>query len=613
MDPEQQMQRLALFVERLGEFPDAEVIRQLTEATKLGLSSEGPALAKRMSAEIMGVLTNPTTAAGRRLPLLYAVDSIAKYVGGVYQVFIGLEIVPAFEQSFHAVGNEQKIKMHKLLTTWHERALFIEHLDALNAIVAPWHIEMRQRGQLRPQQQQQQQRPPPVVHQQQQQQMMQQRAPPRPARVVRPAPVPIVRPPTYGGAAGPPPPQSYQPPRRQQNKRAPLQVAVPQQPKPPQQNKRQKVDDATVIETARELLKRLQGPLLNGDEKPMTLEELEPQLYEQVMAEARSQAAADGDAPAKISSTGGGEWPAALELGPDFGSPEAVFASYAGKLAASLENRATRARNGQSPPSVSRALAKSAKDVAVHLKTLLQRRENKTNESLSRILRKVASENLVPDLETSTVVPVVPRLVPHVYFETTLKEDFGAVDGRAVDALYSSFPTQCKSDGLRFSTESELQTHMDAVFKRNRRRGDTSRVVSRVWGPTAEAWARENHVQGLPPQHQVAANDGGPASVEISDQQHDSNTTNGIEGEKVADEPRVVVPADSSVPTCRVCGEKFEIEFDQVSDEWILPDAVYVPLDDGSQQIVVHRRCRDATVGSQGTLTSDQLLPPDSN
>lgn len=138
MEPEQQMQRLNLFVERLGEHPDKEVIHQLTETARLGLTSGGVPLAKRMGEAIMSILANPETAPGRRIPLLYAVDSIAKYVGREYQPLLGVWLPSAFEHSFNAVSDEHKAKMHKLLTTWHERALFIEHLDALNAVVAPY-------------------------------------------------------------------------------------------------------------------------------------------------------------------------------------------------------------------------------------------------------------------------------------------------------------------------------------------------------------------------------------------------------------------------------------------------------------------------------------------
>lgn len=439
-------------------------------------------------------------------------------------------------------------------------------------------------------------------------------APHRPpaARVLRPAPAP---------------PRPYNGPRfgsgvqaaARRTKRQPLAVAV----RPPEEApvaKRARAEpsapeeEAAVVEAARSLLERLQGPLLHGDQQPMTLEEIkqtETELYEQVMAEARVVAA---NATATFA-----DWPVAIESGPGRGSDEALFVDHGKRLANSLDYRVAQARRGGAPLTVTAALAKCAKEVAAHIKTLLQRRQTAADDPTSasspqrraaEIARRVAvvvEEQVAetPLVELGRAEVPVPRRVPAVAiyededavraFEQSLLNGDFAVDSRVVDSLYACFATQCKEDGVRFATDQELQAHMDLIFKRNRRRRDKSRTTSRVWGPSALAWAHDLGEQITAPPRSS------PEQPQLVVPTKEANSRQPVE-------PRVVVPDDSSTPLCRICGEAFQISFDEVSNEWILPDAVYAKVNDG-KEVVVHVRCRNATCGADGVLSPDQLLP----
>ena len=39
--------------------------------------------------------------------------------------------------SFEAVGEKDRTRLHHVLRTWNERHLFVEHIEALNAVVRP--------------------------------------------------------------------------------------------------------------------------------------------------------------------------------------------------------------------------------------------------------------------------------------------------------------------------------------------------------------------------------------------------------------------------------------------------------------------------------------------
>lgn len=588
MEPEKQVQRLKLFIDRLGEFPDRDVVHQLTETARLGLSSGKVALATRMSDEVLAILTDSSTAPGRRVPLFYALDSIVKNVGGEYQPLMSTRIVEAFDQSFAVVTEKDRARLHHVLKTWNEKAIFIEHLDQLNAIVAPWHIALMQ------------------AHQPKQ---------PAPVRSVKPLPVapPVARqavpvaPPRQIPVAPPVIAPLARPmrPRRQAAaaRRRGLDIALPQissssqppqQPQPPP-NKRPRMmdvvikDEDPVVAEARDILARMQFEL--NEANPMTLEELrdaEPSLYEQVLAEAKAKRPS-------AHSNNKGEWPEALPPGPSFGADAQLFLDHGAKLAANLDYRASCARRGAAPSSVSPALAKCAVDVAAHLKQLMQRREPARRQRLARDAVDTITQ-AVDDSDEPVVDPPrkIPRRVPAMAAvadldippETLLSS---TVDARAVDSLYSRFAVQCKEDGLRFASQDELQEHMDLVFRKNRERADRSRgVVSRVWGPKASTWAAVERLV--------------PSIVKAPDVVDDVDEPSSAVAD---DEPKVAVP---DTPTnCRVCGEPFQVQWDDASQDWILADAVRASLPDGTP-LLVHKHCRDAAAGPDKVIRPDQLI-----
>ena len=174
MDPDQQVARLEKLIVRLGGFPDRDLIHQITECGRLGLRTGGQALAERMCAAIMDVLDdgeNGATAAERRVPLFYALDSVVKNVGDVFQPLLSVRVRAAFGRAFAACAEKDKTRLHHVLRTWNEKSaaaartppssfsrsdptagggadrarragIFAEHLDDLNALVAPWHAAL---------------------------------------------------------------------------------------------------------------------------------------------------------------------------------------------------------------------------------------------------------------------------------------------------------------------------------------------------------------------------------------------------------------------------------------------------------------------------------------
>ena len=125
MDPDQQVARLEKLIVRLGGFPDRDLIHQITECGRLGLRTGGQALAERMCAAIMDVLDdgeNGATAAERRVPLFYALDSVVKNVGDVFQPLLSVRVRAAFGRAFAACAEKDKTRLHHVLRTWNEKS-----------------------------------------------------------------------------------------------------------------------------------------------------------------------------------------------------------------------------------------------------------------------------------------------------------------------------------------------------------------------------------------------------------------------------------------------------------------------------------------------------------
>merc|ERR1711903_322666 len=115
---------------------------------------------------------NGATAAERRVPLFYALDSVVKNVGDVFQPLLSVLVRAAFGRAFAACAEKDKTRLHHVLRTWNEKSaaaartppssfsrsdptagggpdrarragIFAEHLDDLNALVAPWRAARR--------------------------------------------------------------------------------------------------------------------------------------------------------------------------------------------------------------------------------------------------------------------------------------------------------------------------------------------------------------------------------------------------------------------------------------------------------------------------------------
>lgn len=145
-------------------------------------------------------------------------------------------------------------------------------------------------------------------------------------------------------------------------------------------------------------------------------------------------------------------------------------------------------------------------------------------------------------------------------------------------SLYSSSKFQCQICGWRLDDARTLDTHMDWHFEEKKRKAGNA-VQSRQWFVPAQMWVSN---KGEEPSQQAPP----PGFFE--------------EAPAAAQEVSRV-PVDDEQPICPLCGEEFEVDYDDESEEWMCIDAMVAQVRDIQAAVVldkiVHVNCY-----TQGTV-----------
>ena len=123
--------------------------------------------------------------------------------------------------------------------------------------------------------------------------------------------------------------------------------------------------------------------------------------------------------------------------------------------------------------------------------------------------------------------------------------------------LYDELPRQCLMCGLRFSLDSELDTHLDLHFSMM-----TKKVNLKSWLPGPELWVDPRLHRGLLPDDQP------------------------VEAVEAASAWALCNPEQLA---CQLCGEPFEII--PKDDAWFCKDAARVFVEDQSKEVILHISC----------------------
>lgn len=172
-------------------------------------------------------------------------------------------------------------------------------------------------------------------------------------------------------------------------------------------------------------------------------------------------------------------------------------------------------------------------------------------------------------------------------------------DDRAIAQLFN-LAFVCAADGLPFRTADQLAEH-EAVLRQRQheRKQQTKGAVSRAWFPTTQQW-KSDFAHEAAKDSEAAR----PPSTSTNQQQVDAR------------HPAATVVVNDAVSKCRICGEPFEIYWNDEAEEWHYRNAVEVKvIADGSSgtdarasTLIVHAGC-SVIASDDGTVGAHQLLP----
>ena len=129
--------RFESMLTQLGDFPDKNIIDQLTLTAKAVMQLLGAAGAKRVVENLTRTMLHVSTAPARLIPLFYLLDSILKNVGRAYVTLCEPEIVALFRQAFERSSGKDRFRLNHLRLSWVDRALFAPQTAAFEAICQP--------------------------------------------------------------------------------------------------------------------------------------------------------------------------------------------------------------------------------------------------------------------------------------------------------------------------------------------------------------------------------------------------------------------------------------------------------------------------------------------
>ena len=163
---------------------------------------------------------------------------------------------------------------------------------------------------------------------------------------------------------------------------------------------------------------------------------------------------------------------------------------------------------------------------------------------------------------------------------TFAPEKLRARNEAVLEALYFAQEFQCKTTGVRFRTEADLNAHLDALFARKKRLKEDDPVYRR-WYVSLENWK-----QGIATAEVDAPNMFEPAAQDG-------------EGDAEGAEPEVSVPVDPDCQRCALSGQKFETFWHEGEDEWHYRGAVRLeaPYGGAAAGSLVHMRCLPSEEG----------------
>eukprot|EP01138_Halocafeteria_seosinensis_P009748 gb/GECG01009959.1/.p1 GENE.gb/GECG01009959.1/~~gb/GECG01009959.1/.p1 ORF type:complete len:687 (+),score=82.35 gb/GECG01009959.1/:1-2061(+) len=134
-------------------------------------------------------------------------------------------------------------------------------------------------------------------------------------------------------------------------------------------------------------------------------------------------------------------------------------------------------------------------------------------------------------------------------------------DDGAIAVLYDTgLPYRCMSDGLRFSTQKELKAHQAWISSVREKKKPNSGIISQPWFPQESDW-----ISSVPRQLEVEDKSFFDFQEEAQDEGPDPQASEDMDH---------VVSADEDQPYCALSGEKFRKVWDNRRDKWVYVGAV---------------------------------------